>query len=110
MEILGRYRIRDGSNEKVIHAPANVWGEWILTMNDNGTFTYSPAEGQIVSGLSKKIQWVVTDPSGNNSVTFTDERKAIDHKESMERSIGKVFRMKKVFPSAGIKTLGDSLC
>jgi hypothetical protein len=110
MEILGRYRIREATNEKVIHAPANVWGEWILTTNNNGTFTYSPAEGQIVSPPKKGTQWIVSDSDGVDPVTFTDENKAVLHKEQMERSCGKVFRMKKVFPSNGIRTLGEPMC
>ncbi len=106
MEILGRYKIREATGEKVIHAPANVWGEWILAMNDNGSFTYSPAEGQVVSSPKKEIQWVVTDSNdSNDSVTFIVEPNAVKYKEAMERSCGRVFRMKKVFPSTGIKTL-----
>ena len=105
MEILGRYKIREATGEKVIHAPTNVWGEWILTMNDNGSFTYSPAEGQIISSPKKGIQWVVSNPDGENVVIFFDEDAAVRHKEGMERSSGRIFRMKKVFPSAGIKTL-----
>jgi hypothetical protein len=105
MEIIGRYKVREATGEKVIHAPANVWGEWILTMNDNGSFTYSPAEGQVVSSPKKGIRWEVSNSDGENVVIFTDEDAAIRHKEGMERSCGRVFRMKKVFPSTGIKTL-----
>jgi len=109
MEIIGCYKAREGSGEKLIHAPDGANGEYLLHIYEDGHFSFFPSNGQ---GLlpSKGVQWIVSDSNGDGSVTFVDEKKAIYYKESMERLNGKVYRMKKIFPSAGIKTLGDPLC
>ena len=87
-------------------APDGCWGRYKLVLNTDGSFLYTPASGQTVTP-SKKIQWIVTSPELDDAVTFTNEASAMEYKAMMEKNQGKVFRMKKVFPSAGIKTLVD---
>jgi hypothetical protein len=106
MEILGKYKVRGPDGEKTIRAPDSANGEYHLQVYEDGHFSYFPADGQSDSP-SKKVQWIVTSPELDDAVTFTNEKSATEYKLLMEKNQGKVFRMKKVFPSAGIKTLGE---
>lgn len=106
MEEIGTYKVRPVQGELLIKAPDGCWGRYKLFLNTDGSFTYHPNDGQVITP-SKKIQWIVTTPELEDAVTFTDEKRAMEYKSMMEKEHGKIFRMKKVFPSAGIKTLGD---
>ena len=105
MESLGKFKVREGSGEKLIHAPPNVYGEFNLEMNDDGSFTYRPSNDRIPIPATK---FVVKDPKDIiDPISFKDEKKATEWKERMERENGRVFRMEKIFPSTGIKPLGE---
>ena len=106
MEEIGTYKVRPVQGELLIKAPDGCWGRYKLVLNTDGSFTYHPHDGQVVTP-SKNIQWIVTTPELEDAVTFTNEKSAIDYKLLMEKNQGKVFRMKKVFPSSGIRTLGE---
>ena len=109
MEEIGTYKVRPVQGELLIKAPDGCWGRYKLILHYDGSFIYTPIDGQIITP-SKKTQWVVTTPELEDCVTFTNEKSAVEYKEQMERSCGKVFRMKKVFPSNGIRTLGEPMC
>ena len=108
METIGVYTVREIQGELLIKAPPGCSGKYSLVMNNDGSFTHYPQDGQGIP-KSKKIQWVVSNSDMEDVVTFTEERRAVEYKEMMERNQGKVFRMKKVFPSSGIKTLGEEI-
>ena len=106
VENLGEFVVRDGTGEKLIHAPPNVNGKFELVMNDDGSFTYHPSNNQTPISATR---YVVRDPKDViDPISFKDEKKATEWKERMERENGRVFRMEKVFKSNGIKTLGDN--
>lgn len=99
MEILGRFKVRNQGAEKVIKAPSESWGEYILEMHEDGSFIYRPSEGQITSSPARYQVW---DPNEvYDVVSFKDEKKAIEYKEKMEKQNNRQFRLKKVFNSAG---------
>jgi hypothetical protein len=110
MEEIGTYKVRPVQGELLIKAPDGCWGRYKLILNSDGSFTYYPHDGQVITSSKKGTQWIVTTPELEDAVTFTNEKAAVDYKEAMERSCGKVFRMKKVFPSNGIRTLGEPMC
>ena len=109
MEVVGTYTIREIQGELLIKAPPGCRGKYSLVMNNDGSFTHYPQDGQGIPS-SKKIQWVVSHPELDDVVTFTDEKRAMEYKQMMERNQGVGFRMKKIFPSNGIRTLGEPMC
>ena len=107
MEIIGKYKVRVIKDEKLIRAPDGAYGEFILKTHPDGSFSYHPNEGQkVVLGT----RYVVKDPKDViDPVSFKDEGKAAEWKERMERENGRVFRVEKVFRSAGIQVLGEAM-
>ena len=105
VENLGEFVVRDGTGEKLIHAPPNVYGKFELVMNDDGSFTYHPSNNQTPISATR---YVVRDPNNViDPISFKDEKKASEWKERMERETGRVFRTEKIFNSNGVKTLGE---
>ena len=109
MEISGTYKVRGIEGDKTIRAPDGANGEYVLQVYEDGHFSFFPKDGQEFH-REKRVQWIVTTPDLDDAVTFTDEKRAMDYKLMMEKEQGKVFRMKKVFPPSGIKTLGEEIC
>ncbi len=107
MEIIGTYKVRVIKDEKLIRAPDGAYGEFVLKAHPDGSFSFHPNEGQtVVLGT----RFVVKDPKDLiDPVSFKDEGKASEYKERMEREKGRVFRMEKVFRSAGIRVLGEAM-
>lgn len=117
MEVIGRFKVRilpvsqsrkesGVKDEKVIRTPPGVWGEYILEAHEDGSFTYRPAEGQIISMSSRYQVW---DPENVcDPISFSDEKKAIEYKERMEKKFGRQFRMKKLFRSNGSEKLVEA--
>jgi hypothetical protein len=105
MEIIGKYKVRTIKDERLIKAPEGAWGEYVLKVHSDGSFSYYPNEGQ---KANLGTRYVVKDPNGLViSASFKDEPKAFEWKQKMEREHGHVFRMDKVFGSSnGIKVLG----
>ena len=103
MENLGEFVVREGNGEKLIHAPTNVYGKFELVLNDDGSFTYYPSNNQSPVPATR---YVVRDPKDViDSISFKEEKKAMEWKERMEREHKRAFRMEKNFPSSGIKKL-----
>jgi hypothetical protein len=92
MEIIGKFSIKKG----MIKAPPGIEGEYVLELNKNGSFIYRPVKK--VAG--DELTFEVWDITTNTSMSFPTESKAIEYKLAMEKSCGRSFRMKKVFPSA----------
>lgn len=99
-EIIGRFKITKGK----IDAPPGIEGEFTLELNKNGSFIYRPLKKTIAD-----FPFEVYDETGELSMSFATEAKAIEYKLTMEKFCGRHFRMKKVFPSAGKngKIVGD---
>ena len=106
MEVVGTYKVRHVKDEKLIKVPEGAWGDYILKVHSDGSFSFHPNEGQ---NMVLGTRFVVKDPKDTiDTISFKDESKAIEWKEKMEREYGRVFRMEKVFKSDGICTLGDN--
>jgi len=106
MEIIGTFKVRNG-DENLIRSPPNVYGEFELTLHDDGSFSYRPVNGQTIIPATR---YVVKDPKNIiDPISFKDEKKAIEWKEKMERVNKRVFRMEKIFNSRGIKPLGEQI-
>ena len=90
MKIIGTFVVTKG----MIRVPPGVEGKFTLEVNSNGSFIYHPLKTTIT-----EYPFEVYD--GNELLSqFTTEAKATEYKLAMEKTYGRVLRMKKVFPSA----------
>jgi|WetSurMetagenome_2_1015567.scaffolds.fasta_scaffold566048_2 hypothetical protein len=100
MEIVGKYKVRIVKDEKLIKVPDEAFGEYLLKVHPDGSFSFHPTEEQ---NLILGNRFVVKDPKNIiDPTSFKDEKKASDWKEKMERQTGRIFRMEKIFKSNGI--------
>jgi len=90
MKIVGTFSITKG----MITAPPGIEGEFVLELNKNGSFIYYPLKSS-----SNELIFKVYDGT-KLLMSFPTESKAIEYKLAMEKSCGRPFRMKKVFPSS----------
>ena len=107
MEIVGKYKVRNIKDEKLIKVPEGAWGEYLLKVHPDGSFSFHPDGEQETTILGTRF--VVKDPKNAiDPVSFKDEKKASDWKDKMEREMGRIFRIEKVFKSDGIRSLGEN--
>ena len=101
METIGTYKVRTIKDEKLIRAPDGANGEYLLKVHPDGSFSFHPENKQ---NLILGTRYVVKDPKNIiDPVSFSDEKKATEWKEKMERENKRIFRMEKIFKSSGMK-------
>jgi len=98
MEILGKYKVRSNGT---INSPLGAFGDYTLELNDDGSFTYRPADGQVIKSQSEVVFEVWNQDDPGVKVSFSNEEKAIRYKIRMEKVSKKPLRLKKIFTSKG---------